>query len=206
MGQKGNKILFVADVIASTGLEHPKRIYDRLDASCRELNKRFSPSIPLQRQYGDEIAGLYGEAVPLYEIIAQLREAAYPDAKIRFVAIRGKIGVMDTDISKVGGEVFKRASERIESLKRKGRFGHFEISQRDDVALNALVQTSNYLIESMTERQRRVYTLLKEERTHEQIARQFKVTRQTISDTAKRGAAEIVLESEAAIRRLLEHS
>mgnify|MGYP005870189905 CR=1 FL=1 len=112
---------------------------------------------------------------------------------------------MDTDISKVGGEVFKRASEQIESLKRKRRFGHFEISQRDDVVINALAQTSNYLIESMTERQRRVYTLLKEERTHEQIARQLKVTRQTISNTAKRGAAEIVLESEAAIRRLLEH-
>jgi len=201
-----NNILLLADVIASTDLDKPELVYGRIDASCEMLNKRFEPAIPLQRQYGDEVAGLFEATAPLYDVISHLREAAHPRAKLRFVAVRGKIGVVDRDISKVGGEVFKRASKQIDALKRKGRFGCLEINPDLDIALNALTQGSNYLIESMTARQREVYTLLKSERTHEQIARLLEVKRQAVGDAAKRGAAAIVLELEAAIRKLLGNS
>lgn len=197
--------LFLADVADSTRLDQPVRVYERLDGVCREFNARLSPPIPLQRQYGDEVAGLLEDVTALYEIVSSLRAAAYPETRIRFVALRGDVGVIDSDISKVGGEVFKRASAQIEALKRKDRFGYFGIDPHYDVALNALVRTSNYLLEAMTDRQRKVYELLQEEKTHEQIAEQFKVSRQAISDAAKRGGAEIILESEAAIRKLLEN-
>jgi DNA-binding NarL/FixJ family response regulator len=150
------------------------------------------------------LAGVYETAEPVYDIASELRDAVYQDTQIRFVAVRGAVGVVDADMSKVGGLVFKRASQLIGEAKTKGRFGSFMISSNLDQALGALVQSSNYLLESMTERQRKVYDLLKGGMTHEEIAKQFKVSRQAVTDAAKRGGTEYVLESEAAIRKLLE--
>lgn len=205
MSGDNTQILFLADVEDSTRLERPELVYDRLDVVCRDLNERLSPLIPIQRQYGDEVAGLLNHAGALYDIISSFRAAAYPEARIRFVAVRGEVGVMDADISKVGGVVFKRANELIEVSKRKDRFGYFEIDPRYDVALDALAATSDYLLESMTVRQRAVYKLLKEGMTHEQIGQQFKISRQAVSDAAKRGGAELVLEAESAIGDILQN-
>lgn len=197
------KILLLADVKDSTRLNRPQAVYARLDKICGEINQSLSPVIPLQRQYGDELAGLFDTAEHLYEVVATMREAVYPETEVRFVAVKGTIGAMDQDISKVGGEVFKRASQLIGQVKTRGGFGRFEINMAVDPALTALIELANYLIGSMTERQRQVYKLVASGMTHDAISKQLLVTRQAVSDAAKRGGVEFVLEAEDALRHLL---
>ncbi len=197
------KILFLADVKDSTRLESAEVVFQRLDGAVSDLNSRLAPLIPLQRQYGDELAGVYETAESIYDIASALREAVYPETQIRFVAVRGDLGVVDSDMSKVGGLVFKHASQLIDVAKTKGRFGYFKINHQFDVALSSLVQMIDHTVTSMTAKQRRVYKLAATGWTHEEIGQQFGVSRQAVSDAARRGGVEFVLEAEDALRKLL---
>ncbi len=179
-------------------------LQNRLLTLLEELNRKYKPLINLQISYGDEIGGIFTDPVPLYEIVDKIRELLYPETHFRFVAVKGKISVHSQDIRQVGGEIFKKADREINQLKKENRFSRWLIGNPAlNVALTSLSELSNAMLTDMTEYQYDVYLLLKRELPQKNIARKLQKHTQSVSDAAKRGKAELVIEAGKAIQLLL---
>lgn len=200
--------LLLVDLKKSTRLAPgaAERVFGQLEGRLVELNRKLDPPpvLGLTISYGDEIAGLFDTPVHLYDIVDQVRDWLHPEAGIRFVAARGAIGRLSEDIRQVGGEVFKRADAAIRAIKRDRRFCRWLIGGATvNTTLDALTEISNAVLEDMTDYQREVYRELAAGRSQTDIAALLSKHRQSVSDAAKRGHAESVLEARAAINGLL---
>jgi len=178
------------------------RLKEELLAINRSLHPK--PVIPLTISYGDEVAGLFASPMPLHDVVWRLRGALLPDLRFRFVACRGRIAVASKDIREVGGEVFKRASQAMRSLKAQDRFCRFLLGNAlVDPVLDSLARMSNALIEEMTPYQRTVFGLLEQGKPHKDIARELGKYPQSVSQAAKAGKADLILAAQQAINVLL---
>ena len=204
-----NYYLLLADIKDSSRLDARKRksMFRKLDAALLQLNEQFSSelAIPLSLSYGDEIAGLLFQPIELYEMVDRLRDTLYPETTFRFTAVRGKISKASEDIRQVGGPVFKVANEWIVRNKKERRFSRWDlgIPERDRI-LNALTELSHLCITRMTDKQRRIYRLLKSGLGQKEIVKKLRTYQQSVSDAVKRGGADQVLEAEAAIEACLD--
>ncbi len=201
-------VLFLADVQASSKLEPAvcQGVFARIQEVIIELNSELRPPpiLNLSISYGDEIAGLFEHARCAYRVADSLREATYPDTAIRFVVVQDKIGKSSEDIRQIGGPVFKQASERILSPKKKNRFCSWDLGrERLDGPLEALVGLSNGLIQRMTDYQRQVWRLLRSGRSQAQIADMFGKHRQSVSRALMEGGGDLVIIAENHIQSLL---
>ena len=200
--------LLLVDVRGSTRMP-PERVgpvMERLETTCGRLNERFGDSLALDLSlsYGDEVAGLFLSGAPVYRCVVAMRETLYPDTGLRFVVAEGRIGVASDDIRKVGGPVFKVADEAMDDVKTQRLFGAWLLQDRKRSAvLDALTRLSNAFVEDMTDYQRTVYSRLREGATRSGIADELGKYRQSVSDAARRGAADLVLEAEEAVDRTL---
>ncbi len=171
--------LLLIDIKKSTSLPHAtrKKVFEELDLLLRKLNRKLNPKpvLRLSVSYGDEIAGLFETPKQFYEIVTQLREGLFPKAQFRFVAAQGKIGVASKDIRKLGGEVFKKADERIKQLKKQDQFGAWVFrNTKENEILNSLTEMSNEILARMTTYQRDVWQLLEQGLTQNEISKQLK--------------------------------
>jgi len=183
--------------------------FGRLDEAIQDLNRRFAHdlALPLTRAYGDEVAGLLLHHEPGLEILDALRESLHPDGTLRCVIAAGQIGVPSTDIRRVGGEVFKKADEEIRQLgARNGFFSCLLDEEVVSLALTALVNTANALIERMTPYQRSVWRLAKQGLAQREIAERLGKFAQSVSDAARRAAIDTVVAAENAAKELLSKS
>lgn len=201
-------VLFLADIKASSKLSSStrERVFGRIRREIKKLNSMLAPppALKLSISYGDEIAGLFEDARNTYHVADCLREAAFPDALLRFVVIRDTIGVSSSDIRQLGGTVFKRAGQEMEFLKRKNRFCRWGLDRVSlDGPLEVLVELSNDLIRRMTAYQREIWRLLRSGHSRSEIADLLGKHRQSVSRAAREGGAELVIMAEDQISRLL---
>lgn len=99
-----------------------------------------------------------------------------------------KIGVASKDIRKLGGEVFKKADERIKQLKKKDMFCEWVFKNTtENEILNSLSEMSNEIVERMTPYQREVCQLLERGLTQKEISKWLEKYPQSISYAVKRG-------------------
>ena len=194
-------VLFLADIQASSKLPSAVReaVFQRIESENKRLNSSLAPSLLLNLSisYGDEIAGLFQDASALYGVADALRQAIYPEAYLRFVVVRNRIGVASTDIRQIGGPIFKRASERIEYLKRRNRFCNWDLGRGElDGSLEALVELSNSLIQRMTAYQREIWRLLRSGRSQAQIAKMLSKHQQSVSRAVIDGGTNLLLMAE----------
>ncbi len=204
-----NYFLILIDIKKSTTLSPAtrKKVFEELDLLLRKLNRKLNPKpvLRLSVSYGDEIAGLFETPKQFYEIVTQLREGLFPKARFRFVAAHGKIGVASKDIRKLGGEVFKKADERIKQLKRQDLFCEWVFKNaKENEILNSLSEMSNEIVERMTPYQREVWQLLEQGLTQKEISNRLKKYPQSISYAVKRGGADQVIRAGQVISKILE--
>ncbi|MBE9505996.1 MAG: hypothetical protein IMY84_04200 [Chloroflexi bacterium] len=161
-------------------------------------------ALGLRIRYGDEVAGLFVSASRLFDAVAAVRDALHPDAAVRFVVTRGRIGVASRDIRKVGGPAFKEADDTMERLKKQKRFVVWRLSDSLlDAVLDSLTGTANVLLEEMTANQRAVFALVRRDLMRVQVAERLGKSKQSVSSAAVRGNVDLVVEAEDAIRRIL---
>jgi len=209
MDTKRDYFLLLIDVRSSTELAptRVRRVMKRLESELRALRQRLRQQLALGLtiSYGDEVAGLFFHAAPLFDTVAAVREVLRPDTSIRFVAAKGRIAVPSTDIRKVGGPVFKGAAMAMQRAKKKKRFCSWHIGNPErDAALNSLTEMSNMFIEEMTDYQWEVFRLIRKGMTGKAAAQELQKHPQSISDAIKRGKAHLVLEAETTIGKVLE--
>ena len=201
--------LLLVDVKGSTK-QTPKRrqeLFQTLEKEIQRLNQSLDPKpvLDLQISYGDEVAGFFDSPENLYDAVDALRGCLIDKAEVRFVAVYGEIGIETNDIRKVGGDVFKQAGELMDKLKRERGFCKWAVG---DVFLDhlftSLTEMSNALLKNMTSYQRELYYRLKTGESKTAIASTLGKYKQSVSDSAKRGGAELVLQAEKTIRMALE--
>jgi hypothetical protein len=206
-GRMKEHFLFMADVAGSTGLSEGahRAVFERIDQVVADLNESTPAVVPLTRQYGDEVSGLYVSPESAYAIAVALRDAIHPQAGVRFVFVRGKIGQINADISQVGGAIFKIANKRMQQAKRESRFGLWSIDQSCDAQLDALTGASAHIWRGMTSYQWAIYQLRRKGHAYVEIEKILQKQQQSISRAAKQSGVELVLEAEAAIGDILKN-
>ena len=201
--------LLLMDIRDSTEMspEQSERAMGRLREELLRVNRRLQRDLALRLRmsYGDEIAGLFKSPPRLFDAVAAVRDVLYPDAAMRFVVTRGKIGVPTRDMRRVSGPAFKEADGVMGTLKSQNRFAAWRLGDAllDDV-LDSLTRTSNALLEEMTDNQRKVFDLVRFGMKRVEIAEKLGKSKQAVSDAAVRGRVDLVVDAERAIRRVLE--
>ncbi len=208
MDTKRDYYLLLIDVRGSTRMV-PKRldrVMERLGTELPRINRRLGRDLTLglRVSYGDEVAGLFASASRLYDAVAAVRDALHPDARLRFVVVKGRVAVASRDIRKVGGLAFKQADDAMERLKKQRGFARWFVGDPvTDAVLNSLTGMSNTLLEGMTAYQRQVYVLLGNGVSRKDAARKLRKYLQSVSTAARTGKADAVLEAAATIRAVL---
>jgi hypothetical protein len=197
--------LLLADVRGSTAASSAAAM-ERLEATAPQLSVEHSSALVLglTLSYGDEVAGLFSQPGPLYSIMRQIRDVLLPDLGVRFVVIRGRIGRPSTDIRKVGGEVFKRASTAMEKTKRSGHFCYWDVENATASAiLTTLTEMTHAMFLKLSPYQREIYFGLRGGQTQSAIAGALGKYKQSVSEAVGRGNIELLIEAERLINSLL---
>jgi hypothetical protein len=201
--------LLLLDIKGSTrqALQDRQKLFETLEKEIQRLNGSLNPKpvLSLQISYGDEVAGLFDSPGNLYDAVDALRSCLFDKAEVRFVAVYGEIGVVSEDIRKIGGEIFKRADDLMRRLKRERGFCKWAAGDPFlDQLLTSLTEMSNTLLKNMTPYQHELYCRLKSGEAKTTIASTLKKHKQSVSNSVKRGGAELVLQAEETIRMTLE--
>jgi hypothetical protein len=197
--------LLLADVKGST-LASSSAVMERLEATATQLSVEHSSALVLglTLSYGDEVAGLFSRPDPLYSIMRSIRDELLPDLGVRFVVIRGRIGRPSTDIRKVGGEVFKRASVEMAKAKRAGRFCHWDVGNPiAGAVLTTLTEMAQAMFDKLSPYQRDIYFGLRNGKSQRAIADALGKYKQSVSEAVGRGNIELLIEAERLINSLL---
>lgn len=170
-------------------------------------NNRYADSLaaPLEVNYGDEIAGLFVRAAPVYPVATALRGALHPHAGFRFAVSRERIGYAGGALREMGGPVFQIASDSLRALKSAGRFSAWRLG--DDVVdrtLEALVNLADAHVAAMTTYQFQVFTLLEQEIAQKEIARRLGKYPQSVSKAVKTSHADLIIDAQTVITSCLE--
>jgi len=200
------KILFMGDVADSTAIDAPaySSAFQALERAITSINRSVKADLPLSLQYGDEVSGLYETPGDAWQIATQLRDALHPTTALRFVVVRGKVGRLDSDIRKVGGQIFKVANTLMTRAKHENRFGLWRLNDEEDKILDALTAAASHLWREMSSYQENIYRLRRQGRNYKDIQAELDKHQQSVSKAAQRGGIEIVIEAEQAIEQVLK--
>lgn len=200
--------LLLIDLRGSANLssETASAVLAAAEDALERLNQQYEAEVKvtLSLSYGDEIAGIFVSAGPIYDVVAQLRTILRPYAAFRFVVTKGRMGACSADIRKIGGPLFKTANNALQALKRQGRHCHWHFDDRlESRTLTSLCELVEAGLEGMTGYQHDVYSGLKAGLTQKQVAASLKKYPQSVSDAVRRGHIERVLEAEQVIEARL---
>jgi hypothetical protein len=192
--------------LSEKGKERARELVENLPSEIERISSGLSPKpeLGLTMSYGDEIAGLLRSPVQLFDVVTSLQAFLYPHIRFRFAAVKGRVAVVSTDIRRVGGEVFKKASEAMDRAKRRNEFSAWLLGKGIfDSVLDSLTEMSSVLVEDMTEYQYEVFKLLEAGFSQKDIAKKLGKHPQSVSDAARRGAALQILGAYETIRSVL---
>lgn len=201
--------LLLVDIKSSTGHtpDYRHKIFQSLENEIYRLNSSLNPKpvLDLQISYGDEITGLFDSPKKLYDTVDALRGCLFRTTGFRFVVVYGHVGIVSEDIRKIGGDIFKRASGLMDKLKKERGFCKWAVEDSFlDQLLISLTEMSNALLKNMTSYQYKLYCRLKLGASKTAIAGALGKHKQSVSNSLKRGGAELVLQAEESIRTTLE--
>jgi len=202
--------LLLVDISNSTGLAGKKfnMKMDMLESSLKIMNDTHKSELvlPLTISYGDEIAGLFNAPGNIFKIVAEIRGVFHPLTTIRFAVTKGNIARISQDIRKVGGNIFKVASESVNRLKQDDRFCSWQMGDIIlDKALDSLCEISNALLNDMSEYQSKVFDLYKTGLSQRQVALKLKKYPQSVWNAVHRGKANHILNAEETINMILQN-
>lgn len=209
MDLNSNYYLLLIDIINSTQL--PDKGFslkmELLENQLININNNFKNDLvlPLSISYGDEIAGLFNTPENIYRAVIEIRKIFYPVTTIRFVVVKGTIARVSSDIRKIGGIAFKKASKTIDALKKNNRFCSWQVNDPlIDKALASLCELSDVVIKGMSNYQNDVLELLRDGLTQKQIAEKLGKYTQSIWDAIQRSKAIYIIEAEQSINLILK--
>ena len=140
--------------------------------------------LPLKTWKGlDEIAAVLKKPAMVYPVINTIQNAIAPES-MRFVMVRDALDIIpaNRDVTQADGPAFHRAAALMTVLKGKGLL--FEADSGNAVQDQALNSQLNLLLlvkQGWTEKQRQLYQYYLKTGRQEEVARQLKVTQQSVS-------------------------
>lgn len=202
-------VLLLGDLKGSTDLEAgpSDAAFESLNVAIDKLTERFRGELVLglEVNYGDEFAGLFRSAIPVYDVIDALRSMLHDQVSFRVAVARGRVGHVSDSLTRLGGPVFRQANDSLEHLKRRGLFADWQVgTSLTNRTLTALTETSQTLRSEMTTYQYQVFRKLAEGHSQIDIAKCMNKHPQSVSNAAKKGHATLAIQVDELIRDHLQ--
>lgn len=190
MRKSVNRVVILGDLVASRKIRARRKFESRLDAAVQQAGQLYRDAfeMPLRTWKGlDELAAVLKKPAMLYPVIDTIQNAIAPE-RMRFVVVRDAVDIVPAsrDVTQADGPAFHRAAAMMVALKGKGLL--FEANTGNAVHDKALNSQLNLLLlvkENWTEKQRQIYNNYLKTGRQEEVARQLKVTQQSVSKTLK---------------------
>src|SRR5687768_16001913 len=185
-----NRVVVLGDVVASRKIRARKKFEARLTAGLQQAGERYADAfdMPLKGWKGlDEIAAVLKKPAMLYPVIDLIQNAIAPES-MRFVVVRDAVDIVPAsrDVTQADGPAFHRAAAMMNTLKGKGLLFEADTGNEvQDKALNSQLNLLLLLKQDWTEKQRQIYNNYLKTGRQEEVARQLKVTQQSVSKTLK---------------------
>lgn len=190
MRKSVNRVVILGDVVASRKIRARKKFESRLDAAVQLAGQQYADAfdMPLKTWKGlDEIAAVIKKPAMLYPVIDGIQNAIAPE-RMRFVMVRDAVDIVPAsrDVTQADGPAFHRAAALMITLKGKGLLFDAETGNAvQDMALDSQLNLLLLLKQDWTEKQRQIYNNYLKTGRQEEVARQLKVTQQSVSKTLK---------------------
>lgn len=185
-----HRVVILGDVVASRKIRARKKFESRLAAALKEAGQHYADAfnLPLKTWKGlDEIAAVLKKPAMLYPVINTIQQAIAPES-MRFVVVRDAVDILPAsrDVTQADGPAFHRAAAMMNALKGKGLLFEAETGNSlQDKALNSQLNLLLLVKQDWTEKQRQMYNQYLKTGRQEEVARQLKVTQQSVSKTLK---------------------
>lgn len=209
MDNQTDYYLLLADLKDSTRLDAGPATAAKdivLDQLSR-MNEAHAASIvsPLELNYGDEFAGLFRKAAPIYPVVRTIGEALKPYAGFRFAVAYGRIGYAKGPLTQMGGPVFEVASDTLKQLKKGQNVAEWRLSDplRSRV-LTTMTNAVHALVSEMTDYRYDVYRLFRSGLSGVDVAEQLRKDKRSVSSAKIAGHADLVIELESTLMAVLD--
>ena len=185
-----NRVVLLGDVVASRKIRARKKFESRLAAAVQQAGQDYSDAyeLPLKTWKGlDEIAAVLKKPSMVYPIINAIQNAIAPES-MRFVMVRDALDIIPAsrDVTQADGPAFHRAAALMVALKGKGLLFEMESGNAvQDKALNSQLNLLLLVKQDWTEKQRQLFNYYLKTGRQEEVARQLKVTQQSVSKALK---------------------
>lgn len=202
------RYVVLGDVVHSRDIEDREAFQRSLRAVCARVNDEHAGAVSAEftvLKGIDEVGGVLSSPAPLYDVVTAFQEGLRPN-EVRLAVASGGIdvGAESRDVTRMDGEAFHRASERLEALERDGLV--FDASLADRRLARAVADEINlllYLRDGWTDHQREVVEAYRRLGTQQAAAAELGVTQQAVSNTLARAAWPLVETVEGRLRETL---
>lgn len=200
--------VLLIDIIRSTELPNRAAATSRLEKANRKANRAFADDLfaPFEITRGDEAAAVLRSVARTYEMIVSIGESIYP-VTFRSVLVYGDLtaGLDSRRSSVIDGPAFYRANEIMQALKKTQKtFALATGQEKLDGPTGALVNLLQWRWNQMTDLQRRIVRLYKQEKNQSRVGDKLGRTQQQISHALNATKWELIDTAEAAIRQLFQ--
>ena len=205
-----NYVGLIADMVGSREVSARDRtqVQRRFTAFVESLNGRFQEQLKAKFiiTLGDEFQGILNDARAIPDLI-WIFEEEFQDRDLR---IGFGYGTLTTDVPEyainLDGPALHRARASIDMAKKENWLGGVftGFGDRGDVVLNGVARLLRFQRQRLKRQQRRVLSLLREGLSQVAIAKQLKVTPQSVSATQNRAGWDAYRQGEMAMLALLE--
>jgi len=200
-------IVVLGDQVASRDernrQEQIRAVIARVQHVNEELADRFA--VPFSVSRGDEVQGLVGGTDAAWDVIEAF-DALGPRGAFRFAV---GVGVLSTGRAEstwdMDGPCFHHARDAMDRAKKQRRWVAFQgFGERQDSMIDGVVRAMQVVREGWTDRQREAYTVRRRAPSQLVAAERMNVDQSTLSKMLKSAHYNSYLETERALRALME--
>ncbi|MDL1969985.1 MAG: SatD family protein [Candidatus Desulfofervidaceae bacterium] len=182
------KKLFVllGDVVHSRYITDREKFQEKLIMACKRVNATYSSDIYADFKILkgiDEVGGILSVISNSYRIIRTISEEIHPNL-IRFVLVWDYVDLISdtTDISKMDGIAFHKASEMLNKLKEtKFLFDMCVTDEIIDMAITGQVNLISFIKRNWSPRQYQVIKAYEKIKNQQKVAERLGITQQAVS-------------------------
>ncbi len=215
MKTNASRVALLGDVVGSRSAPDRRRLHGHLVAALAAIDARCPARESLRVTVGDEFQGVYDSLGAALDAALRIRLALLPAIDVRIGLGRGEIVTLDADRGLQDGPAWwsaRAALERVEAGGRRSalrtvRTGYAAAApdQPDDAlgtAVNAALACQDHLVESLSDRSRRLLVALLEGRTQAEVALAEGISASAVSQLTRRHGLGVILHAHDELRRL----
>jgi hypothetical protein len=185
------RFVILGDVKTSRKIKERVSFQEKLERACNEVNEKYPDDIEANFEIYkglDEVGGVLKNLSNCYRILLIFNNYLFPE-KIRFSIVFGEVNQSEDvkDVRRMDGSAFLVATYNIIELKKTRRLVRFQINNKmTDSLIEGEINLLLWRRNSWTSHTRTVIDDMIILKSEKEVAKNYKVTSQAISDILTR--------------------